>query len=885
MQRFVLFCLRLVLALRYSVEVKGLKELKPNRGLLFLANHPAEIDPVILIIHLLGRFQIRPVAADFVFHIPILSWFVKKAKTIPIPGFDLSSNSFKKRRIEKTYETVSSIIREGGHVLVYPAGLLKVTAEERVGAASGVYELVQRLPDVKIVLVRTTGLWGSSFSKAITGKRPDMVQTMLFGVKSVLKNLIFFTPRRKILIELEEASGEFPRTGSKLEINKYLEEWFNQRGVEELKLISFSCWKKQLPQIVEQPKERKISLDNVPEEIQERVLEELSALTQIPKEHLSPEMELAQDLGLDSLDKSQVAIMLREQFGVTEINSTELSTIQNVMVYAAHIKEDVVVEEEKEEIKSLWGKEKGRPDPIYPDSDTLLEGFFETADKLEKFLVAADQMSGEVSYKRFKLGVILFASYLKELPGEKIGVMLPASIAVQITILACQLAGKVPVMINWTLGVRNLHSIVEQTGIEATISSWKFLDRLNDIELGPLDDQIELLEEIRAKLTVKDRLNALLLARKSSKEILRAFGREGIKKEDTAIVLFTSGTESYPKGVPLSHFNVMENHRSAAQVISLKASDVILGILPPFHSFGFSITGMLPVVGGFRVAYSPNPTNGRQIAYAMEHWQATIFCSAPTFMKNILRVAKKEQLKSLRIVILGAEKTPDELYKRLQEFNPEAHIIEGYGITECAPVLTINRLEKEPKGVGEPLPGVEIKIVNYETLKEVPKGESGLILARGNNIFSGYLGGNSSPFIEFANKKWYNTGDLGSLDSENRLTIDGRLKRFIKIGGEMISLGMIEEVLNQIAQKASWDVAKDVPSFAVVAEESGSEKSVIHLFTLCNLSVEEVNRRLREEGMSNLIKVQSVNRIQAIPLLGTGKVDYRALTNKLKSPR
>ena len=881
MQRFVLFILRLILALRYRITVKGLEKLSSDRSVLFLANHPAEIDPLFLVILLLRRFRVRPVAADFVFHIPFMRWFVTKIGTIPIPGFDLSSNSFKKRRIEKTYELVSNLLREGGNILVYPSGMLKTVGSERVGAASGVYELLQRVPDTKIVLIRTTGLWGSTFSKALTGKRPDMVETFIAGIKVLFKNFIFFTPRRKILIEFEEAAGNFPRKGEKLKINRYLEEWFNRNGPEEMKLVSFSFWKKQFPKVIEKPKERKFSLESIPQEVQDGVMREISTLTRIPVKNLLPEQDLAQDLGLDSLDKSQIAIVLRDQFAVTEINSAELTTIRSVMAYAAHIKKGESDEEHAEERKSLWGKEKNRPDPVYPECDTLLEGFLETATKLEKFLAAADLTSGEVTYKRLKLGVILFALRLKDLPGDKVGVMLPASIAVDITMLACQLAGKIPVMLNWTLGARNLESIVKQTGIQVTLSSWKFLDRLNDTDLGPLDDQIELLEEIRVSITMKERLKALALARKSPKAILRAFGCEKIKKEDPAVILFTSGTESYPKGVPLSHFNVMENHRAAAQVISLKSTDVILGILPPFHSFGFSITGTLPLVAGFRVAYSPNPTNGRQMAYATEHWGGTIFCSAPTFLKTLLRVAKKEQLRSLNLVITGAERTPDDLYEKLKELNPDTQMIEGYGVTECAPVLTLNRPGRLRKGVGQPLPGVDIKIVHPES-KEPVEG-SGLIIARGTNIFSGYLGGENSPFVKVEGKPWYDTGDLGSLDPDGCLTIEGRLKRFVKIGGEMVSLAMIEEELGRVAEAEGWGMAKDAPSFAVIAVESGEQKSAIHLFSVCELTAEEVNKKLRGAGMSNLIKVQTVTHIYAIPLLGTGKVDYRSLTNKLKS--
>ncbi|MCP5469390.1 MAG: AMP-binding protein [Chlamydiales bacterium] len=857
--------------------------MRSRQGVIFLANHPAEVDPIILTTLLWGKYKTHPVAADFVFHIPGVRWCVAKIGTIPIPGFDLTTNSFKKRRIEKTYETISDLLKRGENILVYPSGILKTSARESLGGASGTFEILQRAPEAKVVLVRTTGLWGSIFSKAVTGKRPDLVECFVKGFKVLLKNLFLFTPRREVTIEFKEVSDSFPRKGERQEINQYMETWFNAQGEEPLKLVSFAFWKKEFPALAKRPKERKFLLSAVPQDVQDRVLQEVSNLSKIPVKSLSPEQNFAQDLGLDSLDKSQLALVLKEQFGVNQLNSADLTTIESMMAYAAHLKQGSAEEEKAQDKKSLWGLEKDRPDPVYPESETLIEGFLEAADRMGKYLAAADLMSGEVTYSRLKLGVILFALYLKDLPGDKVGVMLPASIAVDVAMLACQLAGKVPVMINWTLGERNLKSIIEQTGIQATLSSWKFLDRLSNTELGPLNDQLILLEEVRFSFSLKTKLRAMMLAKRNAKSVLRIFDARKLKKDNLAVILFTSGTESYPKGVPLSHHNVMENQRAAAKLISLTKDDVMFGILPPFHSFGFSVTGMLPLVSGLRVAYCPNPTNGRQIAYGIEHWKGTLFCSAPTFLKTLLRVSKKAQLRTLRLVVTGAERTPEELFAQMRELNPKTQMIEGYGITECAPILTLNRPGSLAKGVGLALPGVELLIVHPDTLETKPQGESGLILAAGPNIFSGYLGGEKSPFLEKDGRTWYETGDLGSLDKAGHLTIEGRLKRFVKIGGEMVSLTMMEEVLQETASKAGWKTAKDAPSFAVVAVENGEDKSSIHLFTVCEVSAEEVNRTLRDQGMSNLIKVQSVQHLYTIPLLGTGKVNYRELTQKLKN--
>jgi acyl-CoA synthetase (AMP-forming)/AMP-acid ligase II len=394
--------------------------------------------------------------------------------------------------------------------------------------------------------------------------------------------------------------------------------------------------------------------------------------------------------------------------------------------------------------------------------------------------------------------------------------------------------------------------------------------------------QITLLEELRHNLTLFDRLKAFWRARKNTEQLLKLFGADQIKADQTAAILFTSGTESYPKGVPLSHRNLLTNQKGAYKVAQVHGDDVLLGALPAFHSFGFSVTGLFPLLAGLRVAYSPNPTDGRRLAQAIETWSITLLCLAPTFLKNVLRVSTEKQLRTLRLVVAGAEKTPAELYDRLGALNPKALLIEGYGITECAPILTLNRPDKPRRGVGAPLEDVEIKVVHPETLTPLTMGEQGLVLARGPNIFHGYLDQTlSNPFVEVEGKKWYQTGDLGSVDKEDYLTLSGRLKRFVKIGGEMVSLTAIEETLQQAGAKKGWILNPDLPSLAVCAQELEGKKSEIYLFTTFTTTADEVNQLLRSSGMSNIIKIRAVKKLPYIPLLGTGKIDYRSLSGKL----
>lgn len=873
--------LKFALSLRYKIRVKGLEELPAQGKTLILANHPAEIDPCILLVLLWYKFRPHPVAVDYLFHTPGIRFFLDLVGALAVPNFDLSSNSYKRREIEKTYEKLFSFLEQGENLLIYPAGGLKLGPEEVIGGASGVHTILERMPDVNIVLVRSTGLWGSSFSRALTGKTPDVGGAFLAGVKIIFKNLIFFTPKRLIEIECVAAPKDFPRKSTRLQINNYLERWYNQDGPESLKLVSYTFWKQTLPKVHILPKEEEIKAENIPPEIQQRVKEEIAALANRPPEEIAFGQHLAFDLGLDSLDQAQLSLLLKDSYGVTRLQLSELSTVGSVMAFAARLKKSEEGEEESFP-KRRMEIEKNRPHPQPPVGKTIIEVFLHTSKRMDGFVGCEDILSGEVTYKRLRLTVILLARLIAKMEGERIGIMLPASIAVNAVILATMLAGKVPVMINWTLGVRNLKAVVDKSKIKRTISSWQFLNKLENVELNGIDDQIVLLEDMRREMGLKDKLSALRLSRKSPEAILRTFGVHRKIKDDNAVILFTSGTESLPKGVPLTHHNILSNLKAAYDFISIKDEDVLLGVLPSFHSFGFSITGLFPLLAGLRVAYLPNPTDGRRMAKGIEQWKITLLCIAPTFLKNLFRVAGNGQLKSLRLVVSGSEKTPQELFQKMKELGPEGQLVEGYGITECAPILTLNPPGQAQKGVGRPLSNIKLMIVHPETLQPISKEKEGLILASGPNVFSGYLDpAIKSPFVEIEGKRWYKTGDLGYLDSDGYLILSGRLKRFIKIGGEMISLASLEEILTQAAPSLGWKLDPEVPSLAVSAVEKEGKKSEIVLFTAFPVSLSEVNEKLKEEGLSNLIRVSMVKELPFIPLLGTGKVDYQTLATKL----
>lgn len=329
-----------------------------------------------------------------------------------------------------------------------------------------------------------------------------------------------------------------------------------------------------------------------------------------------------------------------------------------------------------------------------------------------------------------------------------------------------------------------------------------------------------------------------------------------------------------PKAVPLSHANILANIKDFSNVLEFTAGDRLLGILPPFHSLGLAGNIIMPLCLGLKTTYHTNPTESGVLAGLLERYQSTLLIGTPTFLSGILRASKPEQLSSLRLIFTGAEKCPDHVYQQAADLLPQAVLCEGYGITECSPLVAINTPDDpHPGSIGRILPAMEHLIVDPDQKTPVENGRQGVLLVRGGNVFSGYMGqGRKSPFIKVNGKEWYDTGDLVSIDRNGILTFQGRLKRFIKLGGEMISLPAIEAVL----QKLTPERDDGRPSLAVEATPDEDHPELV-LFATFPTERQEINHRLRQAGLSALHNIRRLIHLEEIPVLGTGKTDYRKL--------
>ncbi len=507
---------------------------------------------------------------------------------------------------------------------------------------------------------------------------------------------------------------------------------------------------------------------------------------------------------------------------------------------------------------------------------TIPEAVLHQAAQAPGAVVIADQASGVRTYRDVLLGVMVLRREVATLPGDCVGIMLPASVAADVAFLSALFAGRTPAMINWTLGTQNLRHCLATAGVERIITSRTLVTRLaaQGIDLTPFHDRLLYLEDIGARIGSARKLGAWLRSRLWWRSLRLA------KPPKIAAVLFTSGSESVPKAVPLTHRNILTNIADCFDLFYARSDDSILGILPPFHSFGLTTSVVLPLALGARVVHYPNPTDGAALGRMIDAYKPTILMGTPTFLHGVVRASTEEQLTSLRLVVSGAEKCSERVYKALAELCPQTVVLEGYGVTECSPVISANRESDARQGtIGRPVASVEIAVVSPATAERVEPGREGVLLVRGPSLFGGYLNyGGPSPFIEFEGKSWYRTGDLVREAPDGWLTFAGRLQRFVKLGSEMVSLPAIEAALEP--RLVSDDDSG--PAFAVAATPVDESPEIV-LFATKDIARDEANSAIRAAGLSGLHNIRRVIRVDALPLLGTGKTDYRGLTDQLKS--
>ncbi len=460
---------------------------------------------------------------------------------------------------------------------------------------------------------------------------------------------------------------------------------------------------------------------------------------------------------------------------------------------------------------------------------------------------------------------------------EKVGVLLPPSVPGALVNYAAMLMGKVPVNLNYTLSEEALASCIRQCGIRKVVTSAKFLSHLK-LEL-PVETV--LLEELAAGPQLREKITSLFIACFYPASLLeKALGsRKAATMDDLATVIFSSGSTGEPKGVMLSHYNVVSNVEQIRQVLAFRPDDRLLGVLPFFHSFGFTGVLAASAILNVGVAYHVNPTDTKTIGQLVQENRVTFLLSTPTFLQLYMRGCTPGQFGSVRFALVGAEKLPERLASAFEErfgIRP----MEAYGCTECAPAVSVNAGSFRDTGfhqvgakrgtIGHPLPGVTVRIVDIETGELQPVGTPGMMLVRGPNVMQGYLD-QPEKTASVLQDGWYTTGDIASVDEDGFVTITDRLSRFSKIGGEMVPHIKIEETLHELAGET-----EQVFAVTGVPDATKGER----LMVLCRLGREKlahVLEKLANSDLPNLWKPKKDQFIpvEQIPVLGTGKTDLR----------
>lgn len=894
--------LKFALSLRYKIEVKGKEVLKDPRlkghGVLVLPNHSSEIEPFILLMLLGDELDLQPLVTERFYYYPFAKPFMKLVRAKPVADFDRAISEFKLKKAEKLFGDVVEELNKGGRILLYPGGALKDTGKEKIGGRSLAHATMQEAENAEILLVRTTGMWGSLFSRAYTRTTPDFWATLFKGIGILLKNGIFFAPRRHVTIEFAIPDKDFPYKGKRMEFNHALEEFYNQyptsddsiSDTEELKQVPYAFWTKKVPEItICARRPETVQELSVPNHIRQDIMYQLSELSDKSVNEIDDYNDLVQDVGLDSLNIASLYSYLDAHYDIDpSIDPVDLQTVQDLFRAAMHVHNGKRTPEEsdKEKGKSAsWPRlKKNRPEPKYTNCDThtLIENFLLQCDRMGNHAACADMASGVMTYATLKRAVVIMARKIEQLDGEYIGIMLPSSSAAHIFIMATLLAGKVPVPLNWTVGSYFMNHAIDLMEIKHILSSGRFLQRLNNVELGKALDKLILAEDIKKGLTLKEKIGGALLAKRPARKILERFPAFKLRENDTAIVLFTSGTTALPKAVPLTHKNILSNQKCAIDSIDLALDDVMIMALPPFHVFGLTI-GILPLLTGLRVVFSPDPLDGATIAREILKWRVSMIVLAPTFYSHLFRVATLSQLKSLRVFISGAERAPPSLMNFINKLG-DVWFLEGYGLTETSPIISVNQIYTRPRGVGKIVPSVEAVIVDQESERKLGPHQIGEVCVRGDSVFKGYYKqDNSKNFIEIDGKSYFRTGDLGYLDEDNYLHLEGRLKLSFKRGGEMINVVAIEAVLFQKAKEKGWIPQDQTHSpFACVPKEVPTGATKVVLFSELPLALDQVNAALFEAGFARLYKVNEIKVIDQIPMLKSGKVCLRKLFDMLE---
>jgi len=494
--------------------------------------------------------------------------------------------------------------------------------------------------------------------------------------------------------------------------------------------------------------------------------------------------------------------------------------------------------------------------------------FVRVAKQFENKTAINDRTTGKsVPYGKALIASLILADKFKKYDEGFIGIMIPTSAGCALSILGVLMSGRVPVMINYSTGAaQNCEYAQKKCAFKAIIASKALVEKIN----CPRVQGMTFIEDIMEDVSILDKIKAALRAKLPVERLLKKihFGDE----DDNAVILFTSGSERDPKAVQLTHKNLSANLVGISQAFELSSKDIFLANLPFFHVFGLTANLWLPLYYGMTIVTYANPLEFKKICDIIREEKITFVVGTPIFMWGYLRKSETGDFASCRIMLTGADTTPDSLR---EEFLHKHGIIllEGYGCTETSPVISVNsHANNRPGSVGLPLANVKVRVENYETGEACGIGEIGKILVKGDNVMKGYFDDFEATTLGIRHG-WYDTGDMGYQDSDGYLWHVGRLKRFMKIGGEMVSLIRVENVLNHL-------LPDDIACCVVEVPDSMRGAKIVAAVTK-KIDEKAILKKMAKE-LPNIALPKNFVVFDELPKMGSGKIDFRRITDMVR---
>jgi acyl-[acyl-carrier-protein]-phospholipid O-acyltransferase/long-chain-fatty-acid--[acyl-carrier-protein] ligase len=473
----------------------------------------------------------------------------------------------------------------------------------------------------------------------------------------------------------------------------------------------------------------------------------------------------------------------------------------------------------------------------------------------------------DVTFNQALLGSLILSRRFKKLEGGRIGIMLPTSAGAALAVIGSVMGGLTPVMINYSTGAeKNCVYAQQQCDFKTIITTRPLLEKTRCPELPGM----VFIEDIMAGLGKLEKTLGFIKSKAPVAILKRLTGSEDLSKP--AVILFTSGSEKDPKVVQLSQRNLLSNIDAFCNMMDVHSMDRLLAVLPYFHVFGLTINLWTPMCLGMTSITYANPLEFRTVAKIIKETEPELLIGTPLFLEGYARQSSPGDFKSVVLTVSGADKCTESL-RKLYRDKHQLEIFEGYGTTETSPVISVNpRAANRPGSIGIPIPNTTVKIESYETGNECLTGQVGKILVKGDGVMDGYLNDIEESSLRLKSG-WYDTGDLGYLDEDGYLWHKGRLKRFVKIGGEMISLVMVEETLNEMTPENIECCAVEIPD-----AKRGSR-----IVAVTNAEIEkiEIQKKLSKK-LPNIALPKSYTVVSEFPRMGSGKTDFRTLTELVR---